>query len=85
MAIPGNDHRVVDDRKNDWPRTTLRNPDGSPLLRAAASLRGWLDTLQLIVERTLAWIPPFLEHLDRWLTQQLGGTWWATLPVQESA
>ncbi len=83
VPIPGNDHRVVDDRKNDWPRTTLRNPDGSPLLRAAASLRGWLDTLQLIVERTLAWIPPFLEHLDRWLTQQLGGTWWTTLPAQE--
>jgi hypothetical protein len=25
-------HRVVDDHKNDWPRDTLRNPEGSPLL-----------------------------------------------------
>lgn len=85
VPIPGNDHRVVDDHKNDWPRTTLRNPDGSPLLRAAACLRGWLDTLQLILERTLAWIPDFLEELDQWLTHLHGRTWWRQLPTAEPA
>jgi hypothetical protein len=81
VPIPGNDHRVVDDLKNDWPRDTLRNPDGSPLLCAAACLRGWLDTLRLIVERTVGWIPPFLEHLDTWLTSQLGHGWWHRIPT----
>jgi hypothetical protein len=80
VPIPGNDHRVVDDRKHDWPRETLRNPDGSPLLRAAAALRGWLNTLELIVERTVGWIPAFLETLDRWLTQQYGPQWWHRMP-----
>jgi len=81
VPMPGNDHRVVDDHKNDWPRQTLRNPEGSPLLRAAACLRGWLDTLRLIVERTVGWIPPFLEQLDRWLTDQLGRGWWRQMPA----
>lgn len=36
----GNDHRVWDDAKRDWPVRTLQNPDGSPLLRAAIGQRG---------------------------------------------
>jgi hypothetical protein len=81
VPIPGNDHRVIDDRKNDWPRQTLRNPDGSPLLRAAACLRGWLDTLRHIIEETIGWIPAFLEALDRWLCQLIGPRWWDGLPA----
>lgn len=80
VPIGGNDHRVIDDLKYDWPPGTLRNPDGSPLLRAAACLRGWLDTLQIIVSRTVGWIPAFLEALDAWLTITLGGFWWTTFP-----
>lgn len=81
VAIPGNDHRIIDDRKHDWPRDTLRNPNGSPLLRAAACLRGWLDTLHDIIERTVAWIPLFLETLDAWLQQMHGPAWWTLLPT----
>jgi hypothetical protein len=83
VLIPGNDHRVVDDHKHDWPRNTLRNPNGSPLLRAAACLRGWLDTLQLVVDRTVGWIPPFLEQLDHWRTDQLGRGWWQQMPTPD--
>jgi hypothetical protein len=83
VAIPGNDHRVVDDHKTDWPRDTLRNPDGSPLLRAAGCLRGWLDTLRVIMDRTVGWIPPFLEQLDRWLTDLLGRGWWHQMPAAD--
>jgi hypothetical protein len=74
--IPGNDHRVFSAYQSSWPRDTLRNPEGSPLLRAAAALRGWLDTLRLILERTVGWVPAFLETLDGWLGQQLGPRWW---------
>jgi hypothetical protein len=58
---------------------TLRNPDGSPLLRAAASIRGWLDTLRLIMERTVGWVPAFLEWLDARLRVTIGVQWWVTL------
>jgi hypothetical protein len=79
VPIPGNDHRVVDSLKHDWPRDTLRNADSSPLLIAAACLRGWLDTLQLIIGRTVGWIPTFLEALHAWLLDRLGAGWWHEL------
>jgi hypothetical protein len=76
VELPGNDHRVLNGRQLLWPPDTLRNPDGSPLLVAAAALRGWLDVLWLIIDRTVGWVPEFLEQLDAWLRQQLGERWW---------
>jgi hypothetical protein len=76
IELPGNDHRVLNGLQSIWPRETLRNPDGSPLLVAAAALRGWLDVLWLMIERTVGWIPAFLEQLDGWLREQLGPRWW---------
>ena len=35
----GNLHRVMDEAKRDWPERTMRNPDGSPMLKAAACVR----------------------------------------------
>jgi hypothetical protein len=77
---PANDHAVLTELQRFWPRETLRNPDGSPLLRAAAALRGWLDVLRLILERTVGWIPSFLEALDAWLEQEIGPRWWDGFP-----
>ncbi len=79
VPIPSNDHAVLSDLQLAWPRETLRNRDGSPLLKAAASLRGWLDVLRLILERTVGWIPDFLEWLDAALSVQVGPRWWETL------
>jgi hypothetical protein len=75
--VPANDHSTLTHKHQaNWPRDTLRNPDGSPLLRAAAATRGWLDALRLIVERTVGWVPSFLERLDAWLRSKLGDRWW---------
>ena len=75
--IPGNDHSAVTHRyQAEWPRGTLRNPDGSPLLRAAAAVRGWLDVLRLIIDRTVGWVPELLERLDAWLRERIGSRWW---------
>src|SRR5438270_703003 len=63
-------------RASRWPQETLRNPDASPLLKAAAALRSWLDVMRLLIERVVGWVPPFLEHLDAWLRDQLGPRWW---------
>ena len=57
-------------------RNSLANANGSPLLRAAAAVRGWLDLLWLIIERTVGWVPAMLETLDAWLRQRLGARWW---------
>jgi hypothetical protein len=81
-AIPGNDHRALSVSQYGWPTGTLRNPDASPLLAAAAALRGWLDVLLHIVGNTVGWIPPFLEWLDGALTETVGRTWWIELGYQ---
>lgn len=62
--------------QRDWPERTLRNPDGSPLLRAAGAIRGWLDVLRVIIDRAVGWIPPFLEWLDERLRAVHGNRWW---------
>lgn len=82
VAIPGNDHRVLSGMQRDWPEGTLRNPDGSPLLAAAAAIRGWLDMLLLIVQRTVGPVPVFLEALDGALRKKLGDRWWENLELE---
>jgi hypothetical protein len=59
-----------------WDRDTLRDPDASPLLRAAAAIRAWMDILCLIIERTVGWVPACLESLDAYLREVLGPEWW---------
>jgi hypothetical protein len=78
VNIPGNDHRILNDYQVDWPRQTLRNPDGSPVLKAAGAIRAWLDVLKLIIKRILGWLPEFLERLNEYLCRKLGSNWWLT-------
>ena len=80
--IPADDHAVVSGMQSLWPRETLRNPEGSPLLRAAAAIRGWLDVLRMVVDRTVGWIPGALEALHVLLCERLGPRWWDTLGWQ---
>lgn len=51
--IPSNDHRFLSELQSLWPQETLRNSDASPLLKAAAALRSWLDVLRLLIERVV--------------------------------
>lgn len=76
VAVPANDHAVLSEFQRAWDGDTLRNPDGSPLLRAAAALRGWVDVLRLIIERSVGWVAPMLEALDAWLRERVGPRWW---------
>lgn len=73
--VPTNDHRELSDRQVDWPDDTLRNPRASPLRKAAAAIRGWLDILWLIMEHAVGWIPEFLEWLDDQLNEREGPDW----------
>ena len=87
IAVPVwvNDHRaVLSPAQDDWPKETLENPDASPLLAAAACLRGFLDRLDYLV-KALFWIPEFLEALHSLLTETLGHRWWVDTPIAKFA
>src|SRR5215217_3044997 len=82
VDMQANDHRVKSDMQRDWPERTLRNPDGSPLLAAAAKIRDLLDQLRLIIDRAIEHIPTFLETLDERLRAKLGDRWWEELGLE---
>jgi hypothetical protein len=75
VPIPGNDHEVTKELQLRWPQRTLRNPDGSPLLRAAAAVRGWSDVMRIVLDRVVEPVPGLLEDLDAWLRSVLGERW----------
>jgi hypothetical protein len=69
MRVPVNDHRAeLSAAQYDWPKDTLQNPDGCPLLSAAAHIRGFADTI-LYLTNQLFWIAELLESLHRYLSK----------------
>ena len=86
IYVPTNDHVAeLSERQHDWPEQTLQNPDGDPLLRAAACLRGGYDTVVYLVKRVFLWIPRMLETASEFLTQVLGRFYWRGTPLQAFA
>jgi len=82
ISIPVNDHRArLSADQHDWPRQTLENPNGSPLLSAAASLRGYSDTTAYLIETLLR--PEMLEVLDAILIEKFGPKWWINIPLEK--
>jgi hypothetical protein len=77
IPIPVNEHRaVLSTAQYDWPKDTLENPDGSPLLKGAACIRGTADTVIFLISFLLAWIPSMLEALDSQLIEERGPEYW---------
>lgn len=77
IAVPVNCHRAeLSTAQQDWPQKTLRNPERSPLLSAAAHIRGFSDTIVYFIKAILLWIPEMLELLDTYLERKLGQKWW---------
>lgn len=77
IPLPVNDHRArlsVD--QYDWPKKTLENPDGSPLLARAARIRGYADTVLYLNEKLLLPDADMDELLDAFLTEKFGPQWW---------
>jgi hypothetical protein len=86
ISIPVNDHRArlsVD--QMDWPKSTLRNPQGSPLLSAAACIRGFIDVVLYLIEEGLLWIADMLEQLDQSQVKKLGPKWWLKTELEHFA
>ncbi len=86
LSVPVNDHRaVLSVAQSDWPKSTLRNPDGSPLLAGAACVRGFIDMVRYLIETGLLSLPDMLEKLDAFLKQKLGPKWWANTEIEQFA
>lgn len=80
IDVPANDHRAdLSVAQMDWPKRTRENPDNSPLLSAAASIRGFIDTMIYLINKGLEWIAAMLEKADAVLTETLGPNWWADM------
>jgi hypothetical protein len=77
IPIPVNDHRAeLSPAQYDWPKATLENRNGSPLLARAARVRGYIDTNAYLVQGFLYDHAEFCELLDEILTQKFGPQWW---------
>ena len=84
IPVPVNDHRAdLNEAQRDWPKRTRENPDGSPLLAAAATVRGFIDTILYLIERGLLWIAEMLEKLDEWAKAKWGAKYWLNTPIEK--
>jgi hypothetical protein len=86
ITIPANDHRAeLNAPQYDWPKKTLENPDGSPLLARAGCIRGYVDTNDYLIKTFLQADPEFYECLDAFLTDKLGPQWWVNTELEKYA
>jgi len=86
IAAPVNDHRAdLNEAQCDWPKPTRENPNGSPLLAAAATVRGFIDTVVYLIERGLLWVAEMLEKLHDWATEKWGPNYWVGTPLEPFA
>jgi hypothetical protein len=86
ISVPVNDHRaVLSVAQAEWPKSTLRNAEGSPLLAGAACVRGFVDTILYLIEKGLLWLADMLEKLDEILLNKLGPKWWVNTEIEQYA
>jgi hypothetical protein len=86
IPIPVNDHRAeLSPAQNDWPKETLENTDGCPLLAGAGSIRGFVDTEAYLQETLLHRRVKMLEALSVFLAERLGPDWWINTEMEQFA
>jgi hypothetical protein len=86
VPVPANDHRaLLSPAQYDWPRETLENPRGCPLLVTAGLIRGSIDIDSYLIDEFLRPTAHTLEILSAVLVEQLGPQWWRTTPLAEFA
>jgi len=86
LPTPVNDHRAeLSVAQYDWPKKTLENPDGSPLLAAAGTIRGFIDYIHYLIDKGLAWVVRMLEAADTFLANKLGPKWWIGTELEQFA
>jgi len=82
VSIPVNDHRArLSVEQYEWPPDTLRNPNRCPLLRIAACIRGFINTVHYLIDALLVGVVEILEGLSRRLWNRLGPNWWREISL----
>lgn len=83
IPTPANDHGAeLSVAQYDWPKKTLENREGSPLLAAAGVVRGFIDYIRYLIEKGLAWVAQMLEAADAFLAERLGPRWWVDTALE---
>lgn len=83
IPIPVNDHCAeLTPAQYDWPKTTLENPTGNPLLARAACIRGFADSNVYLIQKLLLPHAEFCELLNSMLVQKLGPEWWLNTDLE---
>jgi len=82
-SIPVNDHRAfLSVSQQNWPRETLENTDGSPLLASAAKIRGFGDFVLYLIQEHLLPAAELLERFDAILKRKLGKKYWKKMKLK---
>jgi hypothetical protein len=82
VKVRANDHRaVLSVAQYEWPKRTLENPDGCPLLAGAGCIRGFVDTIMHLIDPLLQWIAEMLEALSEFMLEKFGPRWWTSTPI----
>ncbi len=76
IVIGANEHRILSEMQREHDPRLRRNPDGSPVLRAAAHLAGVRDALAVLVERLFDPLITWLLAFETWLVARLGPRYW---------
>lgn len=85
IPVPVNDHRArLSVAQADWPKSTLRNIQGSPLLAGAACIRGFIDTVLYLIEALLP-VAELLETLEQFQLKKMGPKWWVKTEIEQFA
>ena len=86
IPVPTNDHRaILTPAMYDWPKETRENPTGSPVLAAAACIRGFCDTAIYLIDKLIYWVADLLEALHEVLVCEFGENYWRVLKIRYTA
>lgn len=86
IPVPANDHRaILTPDMYDWPKETRENPTHSPLLVAAACIRGFCRIAIYLIDELIYWIAELLEALHDKLVCEFGESYWLTLKIGSKA
>lgn len=86
VSVPVNDHCAeLNPAQYDWPKRTLENNEGSPLLAGAGGIRGFVDMEVYLIKKFLLPNAEVLEELDEYLRVKLGPQWWKDTPLERFA
>lgn len=86
VPVPTNDHRaILSLQQYEWSELVWKNPSGSPVIRGAASIRGYTETGDYLVASLLVPNAEMLEVLDAFLEKRLGSEWWVGTEMERFA